>query len=112
MTVSVTGQFCSDNQIQYEPRNQEEADKFLDNLRHKEYAPREAKYKEKYPSFFTMVKAVWSTPIVKFWTWFLIYTLFLILLGTDMMLPSCRYLGVDIAVFVITGLMWLELLTR
>lgn len=97
----------------YEPRSPAEADDILSNLRNKQHGTTTGlRYKEVYPPLGKMIYAVWSAPIVKFWVWFLTYILFLILLGTDMMLPACMYLGVDIAVFVCTALMWLELLTR
>ncbi|XP_055332683.1 transient receptor potential cation channel subfamily M member 2-like [Paramacrobiotus metropolitanus] len=99
--------------VEYEPATPEAAASILARLQRGEKKSTDhAKYKEIYPPIHKMIYAVWNSPVVKFWTWFLTYLCFLVLLGTDMMLPACMYLGVDIAVFVCTALIWLELLTR
>ena len=98
----------------YEPRSPEEKNSQLSILKRSAsyQADQTVKHKEVKPSFPRMMFAVWSAPIVKFTTWFLIYVAFLVLIGVDMMLPSCTHLGVDIAVFAVTALIWLELVTR
>ncbi|GAU91175.1 hypothetical protein RvY_03483 [Ramazzottius varieornatus] len=99
----------------HEPRSLEEKKSHLAALdrTNLSYERGQAKKQKEYrPSLPAMLLTVWSAPIVKFTTWFLIYLAFLVVLGVDMMLPSCTNIGVDIAVFIITVLIWLELVTR
>lgn len=99
----------------HEPRSLEEKKSHLaalDRTSSSYQRHRGRKQKEYRPSLPAMLLTVWSAPIVKFTTWFLTYIAFLVVLGVDMMLPSCTNIGVDIAVFIITVLIWLELVTR
>ncbi|OQV20964.1 putative Transient receptor potential cation channel subfamily M member 6 [Hypsibius exemplaris] len=64
------------------------------------------------PPFMEMLRAVWAAPAVRFYTWHMFYWMFLILICVDIMLPPCRFIGVDIAVFVLTISMWCEIVLR
>ncbi|OQV20961.1 putative Protein ced-11 [Hypsibius exemplaris] len=96
----------------YEPQSKQQALGLLESIKSQKNLSGIAKYTERYPPFFSMVHAVWSAPIVKYWTWFIIYILFLIVIGTDMMMPACTNWGLDIAVVILTLLIWLELVLR
>ncbi|OQV20963.1 hypothetical protein BV898_05038 [Hypsibius exemplaris] len=65
-----------------------------------------------FPSFPGMIYAVWSAPLVKFWTWFISYVMFLILIGVDMMTPACTNFSLDIAVFIWATLILVDLTLR
>ena len=98
----------------YEPKTKQQALSLLESTRSLKGSSSTSSmaYKERFPPITSMIYAVWSAPIVKYWTWFIIYVLFLIVIGTDMMMPSCTNLGLDVAVFILTALLWLELVVR
>lgn len=54
--------------------------------------------------------AMWNSPAMKFHLHQVAYYLFLALIAIDVMLPPCRLIGVDIAVFIYALLRWLEVI--
>ncbi|XP_055340548.1 transient receptor potential cation channel subfamily M member 2-like [Paramacrobiotus metropolitanus] len=58
------------------------------------------------------IYAVWNSPCIKFYTSQWIYYTFLIVMYVAMMLPPCRYIGVDIAVCVYVVLRWIAVIMK
>ncbi|XP_055355745.1 transient receptor potential cation channel subfamily M member 2-like [Paramacrobiotus metropolitanus] len=98
-----------------EPTDEEDIKRYITNLRHNrqpDTVTRLQQPRAQHPPVWQMTQAVWQSPVVKYWIWFITYHLFLILIGVDIMLPPCMYVGVDIAVFACTALIWLDLVLK
>ncbi|XP_055332664.1 transient receptor potential cation channel subfamily M member 2-like [Paramacrobiotus metropolitanus] len=97
------------------PRNPDDVEKMLNKVKKIQagrQSPDRSYFGPQRPSFGEMVHEVWKAPVVKFYTWHMFYWFFIIIICVDIMLPPCRYIGVDITVWVFTITMWLELISR
>ncbi|OQR67438.1 transient receptor potential cation channel subfamily M member 1-like [Tropilaelaps mercedesae] len=61
-----------------------------------------------FPHIWTMVYLMWSAPITKFWTFQIFYIIYLGLFSVAVLLPSCGYQPLDLAVCVWTFLIAIE----
>ncbi|XP_055340597.1 transient receptor potential cation channel subfamily M member 3-like [Paramacrobiotus metropolitanus] len=58
------------------------------------------------------IYAIWNSPCVKFFSSAWIYYAFFMLMSVDVMLPPCRYIGVDIAVWIWILMRWIAIITK
>ncbi|GAU91171.1 hypothetical protein RvY_03479 [Ramazzottius varieornatus] len=97
------------------PRTEEDINRVLAKVKRYQTGGADAEnttMSQQRPPLGQMIHAVWSAPVVRFYAWHLFYWMFIILICVDIMLPPCRFIGVDIAVFVITISIWSDIVTR
>ncbi|XP_022706113.1 transient receptor potential cation channel subfamily M member 2-like isoform X2 [Varroa jacobsoni] len=67
---------------------------------------------ENFPPLWKMIYLMWSAPITKFWTFQMFYILYLLLFSVAVLLPSCGYQPLDLAVCIWTFLIAVETCRR